>query len=84
LVVSGNFFISRLKNFSDFKVVRKDTNAVQHMCTFITDERSASKYFDNFKAYTGMSYPPHDFFESNPLMSVRISSGMVGEKNVCK
>jgi len=36
--------------------------------------RGANKYFDNFKVRTGISSCPHDFLESNPLISVSISS----------
>jgi len=51
------------------------------MLSFITFDRSgASKYFDNFKARTGVSSCPHDFLEYNPLISVSISSGAVGDK----
>jgi len=51
------------------------------MLSFITIDRSgAGKYFDNFKVRTGISSCPHDFSESNPLISVSISSGVVGDK----
>jgi len=53
------------------------------MLSFITFDRSgASKYFDNFKVHTGISSRPHDFLESNPLISVNISSGVVGDKKI--
>jgi len=51
------------------------------MLSFMTfGKRGASKYFDNFEARTGISSCPHDFLESNPLMSASISSGVVGCK----
>ena len=51
------------------------------MLLFITfGKRSASKYFDNFKVCTRISSCPHDFLESNLLISVSISSGVVGDK----
>jgi len=54
-----------------------------HMLSFITlDRTAASNYFDNFKVRTGISSCPHDFLESNPLTSVCISSGVVGDKKV--
>jgi len=46
------------------------------------DRRGACKYFDNFRVRTEISSCPHDFLESNPLMSVSISSGVVGDKNL--
>jgi len=53
------------------------------MLSFITFDRSgASKYFDNFKVRTGISSCPHDFIEFNPLISVRISSEVVGDKKI--
>jgi len=53
------------------------------MLSFITFDRSgASKYFDNFKVRTGISSCPHDFLEFNPLISVSISSGVVGDKKI--
>ena len=53
------------------------------MLSFMTFGRSgASKYFDNFKVRTGMSSCPHDFLESNPLISVSISSGVVDDKKI--
>jgi len=53
------------------------------MLAFITFHRSgASKYFDNFKVRTGISSWPHDFLESDPLNSVSISSGVVGDKKI--
>jgi len=53
------------------------------MLSFITIDRSgASKYFDNFKVCTRISSCPHDFSESNPLISVSISSGVVGDKKI--
>ena len=53
------------------------------MLSFITfDKSDANKYFDNFKVRTGLSSSPHDFLESNPLISVNISSGVVGDKNI--
>ena len=53
------------------------------MLSFITFDRSgARKYFDNFKVRTGISLWPHDFLESNPLISVSISSGMVGDEKI--
>ena len=40
------------------------------MHSFITFDRSgANKYFDNFNVRTGISSWPHDFLESNPLIS---------------
>jgi len=53
------------------------------MLSFITfDRNGGSKYFDNFKVRTGISSCPHDFLESNPLISASISSGVVGENKV--
>ena len=53
------------------------------MLSFITFDRSgANKYFDNFKVRTGISSWPHDFLESNSLISVSISSGVVGDKKI--
>ena len=53
------------------------------MLSFITFDRSgANKYFDNFKVRTGIPSWPHDFLESNPLSSVSISSGVVGDKKI--
>jgi len=49
------------------------------MLSFITFD---SKYFDNFKVHTGISSRPHDFLESNPLINVSISSGVVGDKKI--
>jgi len=31
---------------------------------------------------TGISSGPHDFLESNPLISVSMSSGVVGDKKI--
>jgi len=36
---------------------------------------------DYFKARTRISLYPHDVFESSPLISLSISSGLVGYKN---
>ena len=53
------------------------------MLSFITFDRSgANKYFDNFKVRTGMPSWPHDFLESNPLISVSISSGVVRDTKI--
>ena len=53
------------------------------MLSFITSDRSsASKYFDNFKVRTGISSGPHDSLESNPLISVSISSGVVDDEKI--
>jgi len=53
------------------------------MLSFITFDRSgANKYFNNFKVRTGISSWPYDFLESNPLISVSISSGVVGDKKI--
>jgi len=53
----------------------------RHILLFITfDGRGASKYFDSFKVRTGIASCPHDFLESNPLISGSISSGVVGDK----
>jgi len=53
------------------------------MLSFITFDRSgARKYFDDCKVRTGISSCPHDFLESNPLISVSISSGVVGDKKI--
>ena len=53
------------------------------MLSFMIFDRSgANKYFDNFKVRTGRSSWPHDFLESNPLISVSISSGVVGDTKI--
>ena len=52
------------------------------MLLFLTFDRSANKHFDNFKVGTGVSSCSHDFLESNPLISVSISSGVVGNKKI--
>jgi len=55
---------------------------LSHIHSFITFERrGASMHSDYFKARTRISLYPHDVFESNPLISLSISSGLVGYKN---
>jgi len=51
------------------------------MLSLITFDRSgASKHFDNFKMRTRIPSCPHDFLESHPLISLSISSVVVGDK----
>jgi len=62
-----------------FWLSEKTPSCIHSFITF--DRRGVSKYFDNFKAHRISSYP-HDFLEFNPWMSVSISSGVVGDKNI--
>ena len=72
-----------LKIGATLAIFRLSGKTPSHILLFITfDVRGASKHFDSFKVRTGISSCPHDFLESNPLISVSISSGVVGDKKI--
>ena len=66
----------------DFRVSLFKPESHYHMHYFVTSERTyASSHFDNFKACAWISSYPQDFCESNPLISVRVSSArVIGDK----
>jgi len=77
----GILLSPHLKIGTTLVIFRFSGKTLSHMLSFITfDRRGAIKYFDNFEVSTGISSCPHDFLECNLLISVCISSGVVGDK----